>query len=444
MRLSPFTVFSHDPLNLNYELLWNALGVGQVVRISSKLAEQLRNTPEQVEPATLIFLEDKGFLCVDEEIAWEKSSEVIEPKRTETLRLVVMPSGNCQLACHQERFGAYCGQIHRKMKLDGSDVNAISSRIESAIKSELYRNIEIGFFGGEPLLELAFIKEVLSVVNNLIEGNKCQSHSPVNLSASIITNGVLLNAKVFSELWSAGIQKFEVTVDGEAAFHNVRRPFLNGSGSFEIILHNLVSIAPLLPSNSANFVIRCNVDVRNIKGVIPLLNALEKDKVIPPMSFYVAPIRNWGESKARDSFESRALFASLEIEVFKWLIQRGFSPGLLPYPISRTCIALDTDSSVLAPDGNWYSCTETPLSNDIANNHANSKKWNDIQIESWQAIVASGKVPCGRCKFLPVCGGACPKEWIENGVPCPPFVENIEDRLVLWGIINEKSIHTLS
>jgi uncharacterized protein len=33
--------------------------------------------------------------------------------------------------------------------------------------------------------------------------------------------------------------------------------------------------------------------------------------------------------------------------------------------------------------------------------------------------------------MLPVCGGSCPKQWLEELNPCPPTKLNIEDRLLL-------------
>ena len=39
--------------------------------------------------------------------------------------------------------------------------------------------------------------------------------------------------------------------------------------------------------------------------------------------------------------------------------------------------------------------------------------------------------PCYTCKFLPVCGGSCPKNWLKNEPTCPTFKFNMGDRLIL-------------
>ena len=45
--------------------------------------------------------------------------------------------------------------------------------------------------------------------------------------------------------------------------------------------------------------------------------------------------------------------------------------------------------------------------------------------------VERGEVPCRSCAMLPVCGGSCPKAWLEGEVPCPSAKDNIGLRLVL-------------
>jgi hypothetical protein len=45
--------------------------------------------------------------------------------------------------------------------------------------------------------------------------------------------------------------------------------------------------------------------------------------------------------------------------------------------------------------------------------------------------VEAGAFGCSRCPLLPVCGGACPKEWIEGRAPCPSSKRNIAQRLLL-------------
>ena len=184
---------------------------------------------------------------------------------------------------------------------------------------------------------------------------------------------------------------------------------------------------------NANIVIRYNLDVRNHQELKPLLKELKRLNIVPAAGFYVAPIRNWGNQKARNQFEDRELFSKKELETFSWLIKNNLSPELLPEAKDRTCIAANSTPSVFAPDSSWYFCTETPLVDKVS--ISRQKTWSDLSFLNWEEHVLEGKTPCLNCKYSPVCGGACPKEWLENGIPCPPYVENINERLQLWSVV---------
>ena len=45
--------------------------------------------------------------------------------------------------------------------------------------------------------------------------------------------------------------------------------------------------------------------------------------------------------------------------------------------------------------------------------------------------IRQGEYPCSTCRMLPVCGGACPKSWLEGIEPCPSAKSNVEQRLLL-------------
>jgi hypothetical protein len=51
---------------------------------------------------------------------------------------------------------------------------------------------------------------------------------------------------------------------------------------------------------------------------------------------------------------------------------------------------------------------------------------------NFNSRVAQGEYPCSSCRMLPVCGGACPKKWLEGFEPCPSAKRNIKERLLLY------------
>ncbi|WP_449399536.1 SPASM domain-containing protein [Chryseobacterium wanjuense] len=58
---------------------------------------------------------------------------------------------------------------------------------------------------------------------------------------------------------------------------------------------------------------------------------------------------------------------------------------------------------------------------------------NDLDFAAtWESEIKTGKSYCLTCNFFPVCGGACPKSWMEGNIPCPSFKYNMPERLRLY------------
>lgn len=71
-------------------------------------------------------------------------------------------------------------------------------------------------------------------------------------------------------------------------------------------------------------------------------------------------------------------------------------------------------------------------SNHIIGNLNKSEKFNnDSPLRNWHNMLRMNKYPCTTCKYLPVCGGSCPKDWYKNELTCPTFKFNLKDKMML-------------
>lgn len=444
MIISPFIEVVSDPLNLDHDIIWNPLSSGcTVVRAKAGKFDSVDNC---LSVDTQSFLQKERFIFDDNSAAFATVSHVTKSKFVETERLVLMPTGACQLSCGSSKEGGYCGQIHTNDRLTKEDLREVKSKALEICKSSQCKRLELTFFGGEPTINFPFILDALSLCRIAIDEFRSKNFERnITLCSSIVSNGVLLTGPRFKDLWNAGVRRYEVTLDGVGRIHDLRRPGKDGSGSFERIASNLNDIANLISGGfECDFVVRCNVDVRNIDGLPQLLKFLEVNQLVPPLGFYIAPVRNWGLKSAADSFGSRVHFAKWESFVFHWLVRRGLMPALIPSELQRTCIAASPKPNVLGPDRYWYFCTEAPLVEKLLMpTEQLPKRWQDLNIDQWHQKLSTDEMPCNRCKYLPVCGGSCPKDWLSGEKPCPPFIDNIKDRLRLFSIAKEKEIPTL-
>lgn len=90
--------------------------------------------------------------------------------------------------------------------------------------------LNIGFYGGEPLLNFELIKRCVEYIKENVVGKK--------LAYNLTTNATLINIEQMSYFIDNNFQ-ITLSIDGPEIIHDEFRRFPNGHGTFEIIIHNL-------------------------------------------------------------------------------------------------------------------------------------------------------------------------------------------------------------
>jgi uncharacterized protein len=289
----------------------------------------------------------------------------------------------------------------------------------------------------------------------------------------VITNGLELSDSVAAELVrDLGVGQIQVTLDGLADRHDVRRPTKGGRGTFDRIFANAVSVARR-EDLGVQVIIRCNIDRRNADGVGGLIRALADARVLNRLwDFVMAPVHDWGNHAGLLALPKEE-FAEREAGWLAELATLGFiSPRLLPRREKVRCIAVTPHSFLVDPFGQLFSCTEAslipapppqaakPLGDHASPNGAVSlpvlsssatyaigdlthgeQPGRRQPLGDFNARVGRGEYSCSTCRMLPVCGGACPKLWLEGSAPCPSAKFNIESRLLLGYAISRLNAH---
>lgn len=136
------------------------------------------------------------------------------------MKYTVCVTQACNLAC------AYCYISKRKVKLTLEVARKI---IDFAYKNTpTDENINIGFFGGEPLIEFELIKDI----TELIESHELFDTQRVRLM--IVTNGTLFSDEIADYLNEHDIA-LGISCDGPPAVHNRFRRYANGKGSSDVV-----------------------------------------------------------------------------------------------------------------------------------------------------------------------------------------------------------------
>ncbi|MDR2421603.1 MAG: thioether cross-link-forming SCIFF peptide maturase [Oscillospiraceae bacterium] len=139
----------------------------------------------------------------------------------------------CNLTCD------YCfagqGKYHGAAALMSEETarRAVDFLIES---SGSRRNLEVDFFGGEPLLNWDVVKKTVLYARE-IEGARGK-----NFRFTLTTNGVLLDDET-TDFCNREISTVVLSLDGRRETHDARRKTPSGGGSYDLIVPKLLRFA---------------------------------------------------------------------------------------------------------------------------------------------------------------------------------------------------------
>ena len=147
-------------------------------------------------------------------------------RKTVVKALCLHIAHDCNLACR------YCfageGEYHGHRELMSFEVGrqALDFLIRS---SGTRRNLEVDFFGGEPLMNWDVVKQLV------LYGREQEKKYNKNFRFTLTTNGVLLNDEIM-DFCNREMSNVVLSVDGRPQVHDRMRPFRNGRGSYDLIM----------------------------------------------------------------------------------------------------------------------------------------------------------------------------------------------------------------
>lgn len=140
---------------------------------------------------------------------------------------------DCNLACR------YCfaeeGEYHGHRELMSYEVGKKALDFLIA-NSGSRRNLEVDFFGGEPLMNWKVVKDLVRY------GREQEKLHNKNFRFTLTTNGVLLNEEVM-EFVNKEMANVVLSIDGRKEVHDYMRPFRKGAGSYDLIVPKFQKLA---------------------------------------------------------------------------------------------------------------------------------------------------------------------------------------------------------
>lgn len=196
---------------------------------------------ESVPPEVITLLE-QGYLKSDSPVRKIEHpyTSIVETLLARKLSLMTLQlTQQCNFRCK------YCiySDSHNVRQRSHSDLSmswdtakkAVDFLWEHSVDSD---SVSIAFYGGEPLLQLDLIQEIIAYAGKRFKGK--------HLQYAMTCNGSLLSKEAVKLLVENNV-RLMVSMDGPKSIHDKNRVFPDGSGTFDVVIKNLKYIKKAYP-----------------------------------------------------------------------------------------------------------------------------------------------------------------------------------------------------
>ncbi|MCL2048158.1 MAG: thioether cross-link-forming SCIFF peptide maturase [Defluviitaleaceae bacterium] len=160
-------------------------------------------------------------------------TNIMQNRRPVIKALCLHIAHECNLRCAYcfARQGSYSDSDRGLMSFDVGK-RAIDFLIE---KSGTRRNLEVDFFGGEPMLNFDVVKKIVAY------GRECETQANKNFRFTLTTNATLLSDENINYI-NENFDNVVLSIDGRKHVNDCMRPRNGGGGSYDIILPNIKAL----------------------------------------------------------------------------------------------------------------------------------------------------------------------------------------------------------
>lgn len=211
--------------DLNKELLEEV--ISKVIAKDTSHAES--DIPEAVEE--ILYLRQAGQLYTDD--IYENYVEEFKTRDTVVKALCLNIAHDCNLRCK------YCfadeGEYHGRKAMMTFEVGKAALDFLVANSGNRH-NLEVDFFGGEPLMNWEVVKQIVEY------GRSIEKEAGKNFRFTITTNGTLLNQEIL-DYCNKEMGNIVLSIDGRKEVNDKMRPRAGGQGIYDTIVPKYLEVA---------------------------------------------------------------------------------------------------------------------------------------------------------------------------------------------------------
>ena len=406
MKLSRYTIFVDDYPDAGKHLAYNTRTQGLVV-INQTIRSLLEEMPlsitavsNEVSPI-LLKLEEMGLTVRDDADELSIVRDWFETIRynSKKLEAYILTSYYCNFAC------PYCfeGKVKEQKKfLKKEKADEIIQWLKNKAMEVNPEKVEIVFYGGEPLLNIPILEYIAEELHNWFRQTQWEFHF------SMITNGALVSEELVDRLNQWGLKSIRITIDGDKEYHDKYRPFINGKGTFDLIMSNIKAVA-----HKTKIVLAGNFNTNSYESLYRLLDYLEaeglKEKIamidFKPITERRDPIVQGAATTP--TYQCDVGHAEKMVTLKKELLRRGFATskaldggGICHFKAAEHQVIIDTDGVI-------FKCPAMVGHMDKSCGNVSDLKLNERYKDFMSFDLVEWKGKCQDCRYLPFCAGGC-------------------------------------
>ncbi|WWR17463.1 thioether cross-link-forming SCIFF peptide maturase [Lachnospiraceae bacterium JLR.KK008] len=207
--------------------------VTEISEIARRAERETDYTPEECQETVREILELKEAGALFAEDVYENYIVDFKNRDTVVKALCLHIAHDCNLACQ------YCfaqeGEYHGRRAM--MDFETGKKALDFLVGNSGNRvNLEVDFFGGEPLMNWQTVKKLVEYGRSLEE----PYHKKFRFT--LTTNGVLLNDEI-AEFLNREMSNVVLSIDGRKEVNDRMRPFRGGQGSYDLIVPKFRKLA---------------------------------------------------------------------------------------------------------------------------------------------------------------------------------------------------------
>lgn len=402
-----------------YIYLFNTLTL-KWLQLDPKLASILRSHAnnlirlKDIHPEFFNVLLKENFIIEEEgeDIDRAKNKIIKEYENTDYVKITINPTLDCNVRCW------YCYEDkYEKSMMSSSMITATINFLCALIKEKEIKELQLSFFGGEPLLY--FDNVVLPIIKGIAPIGKDRGTS---VRVHFTTNGLLLSSRIIEILKDLALPtSFQIAFDGGRSQHNSVKFLSEGYSCYDKTIDNAQKAI------EAGFfvIVRCNYNKKTVLSFEELIKDFEEFHSNENLSFSFQRI--WQEAEDDEMKELRnKLYDEL---TDKYKFQSNIN-SLGTHSLSR-CYADSKFNYLINYDGIVGRCTARNFTEEYGIGRLSEKGLRLKHIETGFEAT-SYKQQCCSCKLLPICPLCSQKrrENIENGCDIPSRPQQVLNTII--------------